>query len=74
MTLKELRIESGKTQQQIADRLNISRQSVGHYETGLRKISIEQVLVLSQVLECSAEEIIEAQLNSCQLALQGNRE
>lgn len=74
MTLKELRIQSGKTQQQIASSLNVSRQSVGHYENGLRKIDIEQVMLLAKVLECSAAEVIEAQINSCLKALQGNRE
>jgi transcriptional regulator with XRE-family HTH domain len=38
---KELRIKSGLTQQDIADRLKISRSSVGMYESGEREPGFE---------------------------------
>ena len=38
---KELRIKSGLTQQEMADRLKISRSSVGMYEKGEREPSYE---------------------------------
>ena len=65
MTLKELREQSGKTIKEIADVLNISLQTVYRYEQGIRKLSISQVLVLSELFDCTAEEVIKAQLNSC---------
>ncbi|MCM1225699.1 MAG: helix-turn-helix domain-containing protein [Lachnospiraceae bacterium] len=39
--LKELRIKSGLTQQEMADKLNISRSSIGMYENGEREPSFE---------------------------------
>lgn len=63
-TLKSLRLENKKSRQEIATALNVSVQAVSHYENGIRKINIEQVLVLARLYEISAEEIIEAQLNS----------
>lgn len=38
---KELRIKSGLTQQEIADKLKISRSSIGMYENGEREPSFE---------------------------------
>ena len=38
---KELRMKSGLTQQEMADRLNISRSSIGMYESGEREPSFE---------------------------------
>ncbi len=38
---KELRIKSGLTQQEMADKLNISRSSIGMYENGEREPSFE---------------------------------
>lgn len=39
--LKELRIKSGLTQQEMADKLKISRSSIGMYENGEREPSFE---------------------------------
>ena len=39
--LKVLRIKSGLTQQEMADKLNISRSSIGMYENGEREPSFE---------------------------------
>lgn len=64
VTLKSLRLENKKSRQEIATALNVSIQAVSHYENGIRKINIEQVLILSKLYECSTEEIIKAQLNS----------
>lgn len=38
---KKMRLKSGLTQQEMADRLNISRSSVGMYENGEREPSFE---------------------------------
>ena len=65
MTLKELREQIGKTPKEIADVLKISLQTVYRYEQGIRKLNISQVLILSELFDCTAEEVIKAQLNSC---------
>lgn len=64
-TLRDLREQNKKTLADVAKALNVSVRSVSRYEQGARKISIDQVLVLVEVYEESAEDIIRAQLNSC---------
>lgn len=65
VTLKSLREENKKTLAEIASVLAVSSRAVWNYENGLRRISLEQVLILSKLFDVTAEEIIEAQLNSC---------
>ena len=65
MTLKELRIQSNKSRAEVAIALNTTIAAISHYENGIRRINIEQVLTLSSLYDCTAEEVIEAQLNSC---------
>ncbi len=65
MTLKELREQIGKTPKEVADVLKVSLQTVYRYEQGIRKLNISQVLILSELFDCTAEEVIKAQLNSC---------
>ena len=65
MTLKELRELSGKSRAEVAAALGVTVSAVSHYENDRRHITIEQVLTLSNLYDCSAEEVIRAQLNSC---------
>lgn len=64
MDLKEFRLKE-KTLAEVASDLNVTIQPLYRYERGSRRINIEQVLLLSQLYNCTAEEIINAQLNSC---------
>ena len=64
MTLRELRESSGKTRAEVAASLWVTVQAIYKYEQGKRKLSIEQVLILSKLYGESAEDIIVAQLNS----------
>ncbi len=73
MTLKELRLQSKKTPAEMANALSVSLQTAYRYEQGTRRISIEQVLILAELYDCTAEEVITAQLNSCQFARLGSR-
>lgn len=68
MTLKDLRLENKKTAAEVAAVLGVSVQAISNYESGIRQIGLEQVLKLSEFYDCTAEEVIEAQLNSCQSA------
>lgn len=69
MTLKELREQNKSAAADIAKALGVATSTYYNYEQGERRISLEHVLLLSLYYGCSAEEIIEAQLNSCQKAL-----
>lgn len=65
-TLKCLRLANKKTLAEVANVLGVSVRALLRYEQGLRKIGLEQVLTLSKIYDCTAEEIIQAQLNSGQ--------
>lgn len=66
MTLKELREQSKSTATDVAKVLGVTQSAVSNYEKGIRRVSLEQVLLLSAYYDCTSEEIIKAQLNSCQ--------
>lgn len=66
-TLRELRNGAHKTISEVAALLKIEEQTVYRYEQGTRRIDIEQALILSRLYDCPVEEVIEAQLNSCQI-------
>lgn len=64
-TLRELREQSGKTRAEVANALGVSISTIFKYEAGTRLISIQQVKILMDQFYASAEDIIDAQLNSC---------
>ena len=63
-TLRDLRLQSKKTRAEVAQALCVTENAVTNYETGIRHIRIEHVLILSKLYDVSEREIIEAQLNS----------
>ena len=56
--LKSLRIETGLSQQDIADKLNISRSSIGKYETGAAYPDIEKLMMLAGLYNCSVDYLL----------------
>lgn len=64
--LRTLRKQKGLSQKQLGKILNVTSQAIANYENGIRKVNIEQVLILSKLFDVSAEEIIKAQINSHQ--------
>lgn len=64
MTLRKLREQNGKSRAEVATALGVTIQALCNYEAGIRRIGLEQVLILAKLYDCSAEEIIEAQLES----------
>lgn len=73
MTLREMREQSKKSRAEVAAALGVSVTAVSNYENGHRQISLSSVLTLSQLFDESAEDIILAQLNSCQKCQEGSR-
>lgn len=63
-TLRDLRIQSGKSVKDVAQSLGITDRALYNYEKGYRQIDISLIIPLSRIYECTAEEIIEAQLLS----------
>ncbi len=66
-TLRDLRAQAGKSRAEVATALGVTVQAISQYENGLRSIDLEQVLTLSNLYDCSTEEIIEAQLTSIKI-------
>ena len=64
MTLKELRKQNKKTVAEVAKVLGIARSTFSNYEQGTRTIDIQHIMPLSNLYDCSAEDIIVAQINS----------
>lgn len=63
-TLRELREECGLSRADVAAALGVSYQAISNYEAGIRRVSLEHILALAGLYECSAEEVIRAQLSS----------
>lgn len=63
-TLRDLRNQRKLTLLQVSKELNVCVRAVSRYEQGTRQISLEQVLRLAKLYDCTEREIIEAQLNS----------
>lgn len=66
MTLRQLREQSKKTVAEVAKVLELAVSTLYNYENGVRCINIRQVLLLAKLYDVTAEEVIEAQLNSRQ--------
>lgn len=56
--LKELRKQSGFTQEQIAEKLNVTRSAVARWETGKGIPDISNLIVISEVYGISLDELI----------------
>ena len=64
MTLRDLRKQNKMTVAEVAKALGVSDRAVGNYEAGRRNMSLESVLKMTSLYDCTAEDIIRAQLNS----------
>lgn len=56
-TIREVRVEAGITQQQMADKLGISRQQYANYEAHPERVTIEQARRICAVLGAEYERI-----------------
>ncbi len=63
-TLRDLRKQCNMTAAQVAKVLGVTRNAIVNYESGQRRISLEQVLSLAKLFGVTTDEIILAQLNS----------
>ena len=56
--IRSLRIRKGMTQEQFAEKLFVTRQTVSNYETGKSRPDIEMVIQIAQVLETDANTVL----------------
>ena len=56
--IKELRLQNGWRQEDLAQKLSTKRQTVARYETGERGLDVETILRLCDIFECSADYLL----------------
>ena len=56
--LKRLRAKSKLTQQSVADRLSVNRQTYSNYETGIREPDINTLIKLAEVFNVSLDILV----------------
>ena len=56
--LKESRIKSGLTQEQLAEKLGIAKSTLSGYESGNREPNVQTIKKIADVLNVSADELL----------------
>ena len=57
-TLKMLRTQSGFTQEQIANRLGLTKSVISAYETGLRMPSYDVLIMISKIFKVTTDYLL----------------
>ena len=60
--IRRERILRGWTQEQLAEKANISLSFLGHIERGTRKASLETLVALANILDASVDELLTGSL------------
>ena len=56
--IRAVRTRAGLTQDQLAERLHVTRQTVSNYETGRSRPDVETLLALAEALEADVKELL----------------
>ena len=56
--LKEHRIRRNLTQQQLADKVGVTRQAISHYENDIRNINLDILVALAKILDVRIDDLI----------------
>lgn len=56
--LRQLRAEKNITQAEVAEILDVTQVFISKVESNVKRLSVEQVFELSQMLDCSTDDII----------------
>ena len=56
--LADLRAKAGLSQRELADKLFVSQQMVGAMETGIKTPSMNMLIRLAEVLDCSINDLV----------------
>ena len=67
-TLSQLRKKKGLTQQELADRLHVSRQTVSRWEVGVSIPTLENLVYLSQLYQIPLERLAQGELEQAKPA------
>lgn len=58
--IKKLRTETGLTQEELAERLDVCQQAVAKWENGYATPRIEKLIELAKLLGCSIDDLFAA--------------
>ena len=61
LRIKELRIKKGMTQQELADALDLTRTSLGRYELGIKRMSIDTLQVIADYFHTTMDDLLGTQ-------------
>ena len=67
--IAKLRKKKGLTQQQLADKLNLSNKTISKWESGSGSPDISNLLVLAEALDVSVDELLKGELNKLESAI-----
>lgn len=59
MTLKEIRLKSEMSQEQLAEKLNINRSTIAMIETGKNQLTVQLAKQIAEILGCNWTEMFE---------------
>lgn len=62
--LKSLRVDNDFTQQEIADALGITRSRYSNYENGINEPSLDILIKLSKLFNCSIDDLLKIKINT----------
>ncbi|MDD3213979.1 MAG: helix-turn-helix transcriptional regulator [Eubacteriales bacterium] len=62
--IRKQRTLHGWTQEELAERVNVSTSFVGHVERGTRKASLETLVAIANVLDVSLDYLLAASMNN----------
>lgn len=62
--IAELRKSKGLTQQELAERLNLSNKTISKWETGAGSPDISNLLILAETLNVSVDELLRGELET----------
>ena len=56
--IKELRLENGLTQKQLAKVIHVKKSAIGNYENYLRTPSLDLIILLADFFDCSIDYLV----------------
>ncbi|MBS6503718.1 MAG: helix-turn-helix domain-containing protein [Clostridium sp.] len=62
--IKSLRVDNDLTQQEIADALGITRSRYSNYENGINEPSLDILIRLSRLFNCSIDDLLKIKINT----------
>ena len=66
--IMELRKRNGMSQEALAEKLDVSRQSVSKWETGESVLDLDRIIKLSEIFGVSTDYLLKNEISECEKA------